>query len=642
MHYIEVLVGDAAYHGTKPLTYASEERLSLGSIVQVELKAKKVLGVVTDCTTDKPAFATKLAVLLPLKAIPLPLLQLATWMYEYFPSPLGVTVGHILPTNLPKKIRIDHFETTKITTGTLPPLTNEQQQAIAQLTGTGLHLLRGITGSGKSRVYIELARKKLEQGESALILSPEIGLTSQLAKSFAEIFGDRVVVLHSQLTDATRRQAWLKILHSDEPLVIIGARSALFSPISNLGLIVVDEAHETAYKQDKSPYYHASVVASKLAQLHEATLVLGSATPLVSDYYFAEQKGRPIITMQTAAKGEKAQRRISVVDLRDRTGFTRSPMLADTLLDAIAHALSQREQVLLFLNRRGTARVILCTECGWQSACPHCDLPLVYHNDDHVVRCHSCQYQSRPPVACPTCHNTSVVFKSLGTKAIYTEITRLFPEARSMRFDNDNAKHERIEQHFDSVSTGDVDILVGTQTLAKGLDLPRLSVVGVVIADTSLYVPDFSSQERTFQLINQVIGRVGRGHIPGEVYIQTYAPENSILKAALHYDWDTFYNHELDERQRFAFPPFYFVAKLWCRRASSASAQKAATELCRKLINSSSRIVVEGPTPSFHEKVQGKFEWQVIIKSKRRGELLKVLANLPPNWSHDIDPMNLL
>ena len=642
MRYVEVLVGDAAYHGTKPLTYASEEPLKRGSVVEVPLKNKHVLGVVRDCTDKKPSFATKKATSLPIATLPTELITLATWLHTYYPAPLGAAFQHILPGKLPKKVSAEAFTLPPPIKAGLPALTPEQQEAVNNVTASGLHILRGITGSGKSRVYLELALKAVGQGSSVIVLSPEIGLTSQLAKNFTEVFGERVVVLHSQLTDATRRKAWLKILSATEPVIVIGARSALFSPLKNIGLIIVDEAHETAYKQDKSPYYHANVVAGMLGHLHNAPLVLGSATPLVTDYFFAEQKKRPIILMQHAAKGDHAQRSIEVIDLRDRSNFSKSPIISDKILEATKQALANKEQILLFLNRRGTARVILCTECGWQSACPHCDLPLVYHNDSHIVRCHSCTYYAHPPTACNECHNTSVVFKSLGTKAIYEEIQRLFPEARAMRFDNDNAKHERIEHHFDAIAAGDIDILVGTQTLAKGLDLPRLSVVGVVIADTSLYVPDFSSQERTFQLINQVIGRVGRGHIPGKVCIQTYNPSNPTLAAALTYDWEKFYNHELDERQRFGFPPFYFMAKLWCRRASSTSAQRAATSLAQAFTKSGLRIVVEGPTPSFHEKVQGKFEWQIIIKSKQRNELIRAINTLPPNWSHDIDPMNLL
>jgi primosomal protein N' (replication factor Y) len=425
--------------------------------------------------------------------------------------------------------------------------------------------------------------------------------------------------------------------------VVVGARSALFAPLANIGLIVVDEAHETAYKQDQAPYYHASAEAAKLAALHTATLVLGSATPLVGDYAIATAKQRPIIRMtQTATQTVAAAKTTTIVDLRDRANFTRSSYLSNQLLAAVQATLGKQEQSLLFLNRRGTARVVLCQQCGWQALCPHCDLPLVYHGDQHLMRCHSCEYKAASPTSCPVCRSTAIIFRSIGTKAVAEEIQRLFPEARVQRFDTDNKKHERIEQHYDAVRGGGVDILVGTQTLAKGLDLPSLGLVGVIIADTSLYFPDFSAQERTYQLLSQVLGRVGRGHRSSQAVIQTYAPESNLLQAVITKDWDSFYNTELAERKQFLFPPYCYLLKLTCQRASSAAAQRAAEALVKKLQQEMPMLAVEGPTPSFHEKVQNHFVWQVIVKAKRRAQLLEVIAGLPSGWLHDIDPMNLL
>jgi len=426
-------------------------------------------------------------------------------------------------------------------------------------------------------------------------------------------------------------------------MVVIGPRSALFSPLHSIGLIVIDEAHETAYKQDQAPYYHATRVASKLVELHGAALILGSATPLVSDYYVAQVKHRPIIRMtQTAAATEIHDNLVTVVDLRDRSKFTKKSHLSDELIRSIETALQNGEQTLLFLNRRGTARVVFCDNCGWQAACPHCDLPLVYHGDTYIMRCHSCDYQAASPVSCPDCHNASVVFKSIGTKAIVDEITRLFPDARVMRFDTDNKKSERIEQHFDTVKNGEVDILIGTQTIAKGIDLPRLALVGVVIADTSLYFPDFSAQERTYQLLSQVLGRVGRGHRASRAVVQTYAPDSPLLKAIISKDWAQFYEKEIAERRTFTFPPFCHLLTVSCRRVSAAAAQKTAETFAQRLRTSGIKVQIEGPAPSFHEKVQGKFQWQLVLKAKDRGQLLRVIALLPSGWSYDIDPMNLL
>ena len=410
-----------------------------------------------------------------------------------------------------------------------------------------------------------------------------------------------------------------------------------------MGLIVVDESHETAYKQDQAPYYHASNVAAKLASLHSAPLVLGSATPLVTDYYVASAKGRPIVRMtQTASKATESNAHLNVVDLKNRSLFSKSGFLSDILVRSVQEALQNGEQSLLFLNRRGTARIIFCEKCGWQAACPHCDLPLVYHGDVHLMRCHSCDFRASVPNSCPECRHAAVIFKSIGTKAVAEEAQRLFPEARVQRVDTDNKKTERIEHHYDAVRDGAVDIIVGTQTLAKGLDLPKLGLVGVVIADTSLYFPDFTAQERTYQLLSQVIGRVGRGHREGKAIVQTYAPDSPLLKAILEKDWPSFYNTELDERRMFRFPPFCYLLKLSCKRATSAGAMRAAQDLARQLQSSNKQIVIEGPTPSFHEKVQNKFVWQLIIKAKRRADLTVIIQELPSGWSYDIDPMNLL
>ncbi|MGF7228999.1 MAG: replication restart helicase PriA [Candidatus Saccharibacteria bacterium] len=642
MHYVEILVADQSYHGNEALTYASESALRVGSLAFVPLRSKQVLGVVTACSTIKPSFNTKPIISTPdLPPVPIQLTQLLEWIRTYYPSPLGVAVQQILPKSLPKR-EIVPLPIPKKLSQDLPTLTDDQVRAVHAINSPGLHILHGDTGTGKTRVYVELAKQQIENGKSVIVLTPEIGLTSQLAATFQSTFGKRVVVIHSQLSDSIRQKLWATILKEEEPVIVIGPRSALFSPVKNLGLLVVDESHETAYKQDQSPYYNAIHVASKLAGLWKIPLILGSATPSIADFYVAEQKKRPIIRMTTTASGSKHTRKLSVVDLKDRGKFAKKSHLSDEMIEAVKQTIVRGEQALLFLNRRGTARVVFCDSCGWQALCPHCDLPLVYHSDTHNMRCHSCDYHSSPPSSCPECHNASVVFKSVGTKAVTDEVMRLFPEARVQRFDTDNKKIERIEHHYDAVKNGEVDIIVGTQTLAKGLDLPKLGLVGVIIADTSLYVPDFSSQERTFQLLSQVMGRVGRGHRDSAVIIQTYNPESPLLKAVLHNDWRTFYNDELLERKQFMFPPYCYLLKLWCRRATQKGAQQAATKLAGELRHAGLKIIVEGPVPSFHEKVTGKFEWQLILKAKQRSELLTVISKLPANWQHDIDPMNLL
>lgn len=643
MWYVEVFVASSAYHKDEPLTYSSNIEVKPGQVVIVPLRSKEVLAIVT-AIVSKPTFAAKPVIAVPsLPALPRALRELLAWMRDYYPAPLGITTQLFLPDSLPKKPLMKIETSYQFSAKDLPRLTTDQQSAIQAIMSTGMHILHGETGSGKTRVYLELAKRNFANDRSSIILTPEIGLTSQLAQTFRATFGDRVVVIHSGLTNTERRGIWQWVLEQKKPIIIVGARSALFSPLHNLGLIVVDESHETAYKQDQAPYYHATTVAAKLASTHGATLILGSATPLVTDYYIAEAKNRPVVRMEQVAAGTAAEHSaLQIVDLKDRNQFSKSPYLSNILIENIKERLLKGEQVLLFLNRRGTARVIFCENCGWQAACPHCDLPLVYHGDHHMMRCHSCSYKAYTPSSCPSCKSADIVFKSVGTKAIALEAERLFPEAKIMRFDTDNKKEERLEKHYDAIHSGEVDILVGTQTLAKGLDLPQLGLVGVIIADTGLYFPDFSAQERTYQLLSQVLGRIGRGHRQGIAIVQTYAPDSPLLESILQKDWGTFYNNELRERRAFLFPPFCYLLKLTCKRASSQSAQKAAENLATTLRSQDYNILIEGPAPAFHEKVQNKYAWQLIVKSKQRSHLTSIIRQLPSGWSHDIDPMNLL
>lgn len=644
MNYYGVLVRSNRYHGKEVLTYASAKRLERGRIVRVELQKHIVPGVVAG-PSPQPRFKTKeISEVLDLPALPAHLLKLATWLTGYYPAPLGLIAQQLLPADFPTKLpAAPAGPPAKPDLSGLPALTKEQEQALAAMKARDTYLLHGVTGSGKTRLYIELAARAVAEDRSAIVLTPEISLTTQLAQSFREVFGDRVIVMHSKQTPAERRAAWLEILRAKHAVVVIGPRSALFSPVRDPGLIVLDEAHEAAYKQEQAPQYQAGRVAAYLAQTARATLVLGSATPSVSDYYLARQKGKTVIRLTELARERRhAQNAVTVVDRKDHSLFSRSPYLSSDLIKAIEKALSDGEQSLLYLNRRGTARMVMCEKCGWQAVCPHCDVPLTYHGDRHELRCHSCNYHAKAPVSCPECGHPEVMFKTAGTKAIADEVKRLFPGARVARFDTDNPRAERFEQQYSAVAGGEVDILVGTQLLAKGLDLPRLSTLGVLLADTSLYMPDFSAEERTFQLISQVLGRIGRGHRAGRAVIQTYHPDHPVLKAALAGDYDGFYESELDSRKRFVFPPFCYLLKLTVRRAGVAAARDAAESLKEDIAASGARVRIEGPAPSFHERLQNRYQWQLVVKSRQRSELLKIIEDLPSGWSYDIDPLDLL
>jgi primosomal protein N' (replication factor Y) len=645
MYYYHVWVRSNRYHGQEPLTYSSAKRLAVGSVVRVELQREVVMGFVSG-TTSKPRFQTKeITEILDLPPLPAHLLKLAAWLKDYYPAPVGIISQQLLHANLSKK-QIDEEQLPELKSpdmSSLPKLTKDQRQALEAMSEQDTYILHGVTGSGKTRVYIELAAKAIADGKSAIILTPEISLTAQLAGRFRDVFGERVMVMHSHLTPAERQRAWLACLNAKQPLVVVGARSALFAPLAKPGLIVLDEAHEAAYKQEQAPQYQAGRAAAYLSRLSRAALVLGSATPSLSDYYLAKQKQKPIIKLSELAQpGGHPATEVTIVDCKEHNLFSRSPYISQPMVASIEGALGRGEQSLLYLNRRGTARLVMCERCGWQADCPHCDLPLTYHGDHHRLRCHSCDYGAPAPTSCPQCGHTEIIFKTAGTKAIVDDVQRLFPQARIMRFDTDNLKAERFEQQYEAIRAGEIDILVGTQLLAKGLDLPRLGVLGILLADTSLYLPDFSAQERTFQLISQVLGRIGRGHLPGRAVIQTYHPDHPVLQAAINGDYDGFYETEMASRQQFLFPPFCYLLKITVRRASIKSAEDAALKIKEDIQNGGHKVRVEGPAPSFYEKLQNKYQWQIVVKAKNRNELLNITASLPANCSYDLDPMDLL
>lgn len=644
MYYYEVLVASQRYHGAEALTYSSAEKLLPGHVVIIPFGQRTAVGMVQK-HVRKPDFAAKPVTKLVIsETMPPELLSLHAWLAAYYPGPLGFLTQIFLPASLSTSGRQSKsLDQTPRTGQSLPPLTKEQAAAVKGISGqAGSFLLHGETGSGKTRVYQELAQQTLAQNQSCIILTPEIGLTTQLASSFESVFPARVIVSHSNQTPAEKREIWKKIISSAEPLIIIGPRSALFSPLHNIGLIVIDEAHDTAYKQEQMPYYQASRVAAKLAELHNAKLILGTATPLIHDYYVFKQKQLPILEMKSIASTSEKDVGIEVIDLKDRTHFSRSPWISDEIISSVEESLRNKLQSLLFLNRRGTARLVLCQNCGWQATCPHCDLPLTYHGDAHSLRCHTCGYVQRPPSSCPKCQATDIQFKSIGTKTIMDEVTKLFPQAQAKRFDSDNTKATSLEQQYQEIKEGKIDILVGTQLLSKGLDLPKLATVGVIAADTNLYFPDYSAEERSFQMIRQVIGRVGRGHVEGTVIVQTYHPESPTLQAAIEKNYEQFYESQITERSLYRFPPLYFVLKIGIERTVQSSAKQAAQDIAQKILRSGLSIELSGPSPAFVEKTRGKYKWQVIIKAKQRSELINVIKMLPKSYTYDIDPSDLL
>jgi primosomal protein N' (replication factor Y) len=647
MRYYEVLIGDSHYKSGAPLVYSSEDQLDNLSVVSVPLRNRLVTGYIRD-EVDKPPFGVKpIKSRLSQRSLPFHCLQLADWLSQYYATSLGEALRQFGPsqavvrrTDTPLPAVADR----RLMLDLDAPLTREQKRAIESINGhaSTTLLLHGETGSGKTRVYLELAQKALSQGLSAIILVPEIALTAQMALAVSKKLGQEAILLHSELSVAQRKKVWFQILEAGRPQVIVGPRSALFAPIHNLGLVVVDEAHEPAYKQEQSPRYHAVRAASQLGLLTSARVILGSATPSVTDYYLADNKKAVVSMGLQAVSGQKFKVEKEVIDLKKRQNFTKNTYLSNQLIADIEKTLADKKQVIIYYNRRGSARIIICGNCGWQLLCPNCDIPLVYHADEHIARCHICGYNQPPPGACPSCGNPDIIYKSIGSKALVEMVQKLFPAAKVRRFDSDTLPGQRLEDLYQQVHRGEVDILVGTQLLAKGLDLPRLGLVGIIAAETSLSLPDFSAEERTFQLLYQIIGRVGRGHNEGKVVIQSYDPADIIIKSATERAWPAFYEYTLAERQAFRFPPFSYLLKLVCRRATLSGAQKAADNLKRELIAKKLPVEIAGPTPSFYGRRGRYFFYQIVIKSKERPYLQQLASDLPAGWSADLDPVDLL
>lgn len=643
-------MADTKYKSGAPLTYSSDEPLEVLSVVSVPLRARTATGFVL-AEAGKPGFAVKsIKSLVSSKPLPYHCLQLAQWMESYY----AVNLSEALRQFAPSKPAVRSIKTETLSNaGPAPqelqlqmhaPLTADQKRALTEIKASPSTtvLLHGETGSGKTRVYLELARETLAAGKSVILLTPEISLTTQLAAAAQAFLQVKPVIMHSRLSAARRKQLWLKCLEADEPQVIVGPRSALFSPVSSAGLIVVDEAHEPAYKQEQTPRYSALRAASQLGSLTGAKVIYGTATPNAADYYVAEERAAIVRMTQMALGTQENDVKTEVVDLKDRQNFGPNPYLSKQMIEAINATLAAKKQVIVYLNRRGSARVILCDNCGWRDLCPNCDVSLVYHADDHLAKCHICGYAHQPPVQCPECGNTSILYKTIGTKALADQVEKLFPDRVVARFDSDNKADESLNEVYQELLSGRIDILVGTQLLAKGLDLPKLGLVGIVSAESSLTLPDFTAEERTFQLLYQVIGRVGRGHVKGEVIVQTYEPGGVVIQAAVNRDYRLFYDYALRERQQFRFPPFSYLMKLTARRATLNGAETAADKLRGELIAQGLPVEVIGPTPSFYARRGKYFYYQLVCKSKDRDHLLALAKIVPADWQIDMDPADLL
>lgn len=644
MNYYLIAPALTFHNSDSLLTYESEQKLNVGQIVTIPLGKKTAIGIVMQ-SCPKPEFATKPIVnVLYNEALPLKLTKALSWLADYYRAPMSSVIQAALPRGITKKRRDKAEKLPKIKKKQDNPLNPAQKQAIKAIeeSNTRTTLLHGITGSGKTNVYIELAKHTLEKNQSVILLVPEIALTSQLVHNFRAHF-DNIYLLHSEQSESLRHQIWEKILKTNEPSVIIGPRSALFAPIHNLGLIIIDEAHEPSFMQEQNPKYSALRLAPQLAKT-----VLGTATPLVSDYYICKAHDAIVELTELAVQNNKKSE-TKLIDFTSRQLFTRSRFLSNPLIESIQDSLDNHTQSMLFHNRRGTAPLTICDQCGWQALCPNCFLPLVLHADKFKMTCHTCGRNFPVPTSCPECNNASIHHKGFGTKLLEQEITRLFPKARVARFDADTESDKQLNKIYSDVHDGNYDIIIGTQMIAKGFDFPLLTTLGIVQADAGLSLPDFSSEERCYQLVTQVIGRARRGHQDSQIFIQSFQPDNPIIEFAVNNNYSAFYDYIVQKRQKSALPPYSFILKLSMTYKTEAAAVRNIRALYKLIIQSANSLGVKQfsvtpPMPAFHERANTGYSWQLILKAKKRKDLLALFDSLPnnPYLHYTFDPISLL
>ncbi len=556
----------------------------------------------------------------------------------------------------------DPYANEQIVPTTPLKLNPEQAKAVEKITAESgkVFLLHGVTGSGKTEVYLQAIARALEEGKGAIVLVPEISLTPQTVERFKARFSSGplqtlVAVLHSHLSTGERHDEWHKI-RQGRAKIVIGARSAIFAPVEPLGLIIVDEEHEHSYKQEEAPRYHARDVAVVRGQREGATVVLGSATPSLESYHNAK-RGKYTLLEMPSRVDDKRMPLVRVLDMRTEKskGDKGPPIFSQRLKDAIHHRLEAGEQTILFLNRRGFATSMQCPDCGLVAECPNCSLSLTYHRREQSLRCHICGHRDHAPKRCPNekCRSPKIRFHGLGTEKVEDVLRKLFPKANVCRMDSDALKRkDDFRRILGDFRRGKIDILVGTQMIAKGLHFPRVTLVGIVYADTSLHLADFRAGERTFQLLTQVAGRAGRGDVEGEVVVQTFSPSHPAIQFARHHDFEGYFETEMEFREQLLYPPFTRAALLTIRGRNEDKVKFSADHIKReleKIIPKLPDLVIAGPAPAPLLRAENFYRYQIMLRLGQMSALSRHLAlldaqlTLPDDvtLTIDIDPVNL-
>lgn len=663
--YAEILIPQKFGTDKETLTYEIPESLQIkpGQAVKIPLRKNIVTGIVWTIHNEPPSFKTLEIISSEKFLLSNQQIDLINWMSKHYFCPLFKLLKYFIPkrvlTNkaIPKKLL---KEIPKISESGLPAekvgtkkLTPEQERIFIEIKSKTLNkfLIHGITGSGKTEIYTHLAKEYLEQGKQVLILVPEISLTPQMIEYFEKSLGFKAAVIHSKISEGERQLAWINIFENKAKL-IIGSRSAIFAPFQNLGLIIIDEEHELSYKQDKSPRYTIHRLTEKMQELNpQIKIILGSATPSVE----TAEKLKDSTLLLNERIGNSSLPEIEIVDLRNEFKKQNYSIFSERLQEELKNILAKKEQAILFLNRRGSASSIVCRDCGYTAKCADCEIPLTYHAktlEKPKLICHHCGKISEPPTACPLCKGPNIRFLGIGTQKIEAELSKTFPEARILRADKDttNTKHG-FEEIYKKFKNHEADILIGTQMIAKGLHLPKVNLVGVVLADIGLNIPDFRTAERNFQLMTQVAGRAGRAGKDGKVIIQTYNPDNFALLCTMENNYEKFLSYERTQRKILNNPPFGKLAKLLIENKSLNECKKI-TEKLAELLRSNApsdtkKSLLEITSyPAYLTRLRGKYRYIILLKSAQNTDILHdLLEKLPKEYitdtsiKIDIDPI---
>lgn len=547
-----------------------------------------------------------------------------------------------------EEIYRDPYRDREFTPSTPLDLTAEQAEAakpIHQAVSDDKHetfLLHGVTGSGKTEIYLQTIDHVLQKGKEAIVLVPEISLTPQMVQRFKERFGSNVAVLHSGLSTGEKYDEWRKI-HRKEVKLVVGARSAVFAPFENLGMIIIDEEHESSYKQEEMPRYHAKDVAIERAGRHQCPVVLGSATPSLESYARAKKGVYTLLTLKRRVNQQQLPH-VSLIDMREELRNGNRSMFSEELMLRLKEVLERKEQAVLFLNKRGYSSFVMCRDCGYVEQCPHCEISLTYHRFQKRLKCHYCGHEAPVPAECPECHSEHIRYFGTGTQRVEEELTKVLPEARVIRMDVDTTSRKGAhEKLLTSFGNKEADILLGTQMIAKGLDFPDVTLVGVLSADTSLHIPDFRSSEKTFQLLTQVSGRAGRHEKAGSVIIQSYTPSHYSIELTKQHDYEAFYEQEMLHRRHQSYPPFYFLAMVTVSHEEVTKAAHVTDKIVQFLkMNCAPNTRILGPAASPIAKIKDRYRYQCVIKYKRENELASLLRKIQDHYQKEMEQKQLM